>query len=334
MASDSRRTAVDARMHAPHADTGVQGHACATSEAETLVPPDEDFLHRWVYANPELTGRDLLFRWLEDPAEREDIAASQGMKLGELLRPFNETAKLSDPVEFMYRYMSFSVVAMAGICDDVAGDRYPRFGAPVTLRCYYTAPGPLPQDMHDAADWNFMDAGRPGYLGYAYGVRFGPAVYLAGLQSDLAVRYSYLFQGRDGSTAVRDGDEVTERDTAYLAARYGRYIPVLRRTFQRYWMLVLLGAVCAWARTEPELSEFALLKYVLEPAERERGNVVGRLYRELPSRLGSSLRCVRAAGRRHLYFVSGLDEVEAYLGERWQPVPGLPTPEVDNQNGR
>lgn len=311
---------MDAMPDVSHAQTGSDGHACAAPAAEAIVPPAEDFLHRWVYGNPALAGRELLVRWLEDPTEREDIAASHGMTLGALLRPFNETAPLSDPVEFMYRYVSFSVVAMSGICDDVAGERYPRFGAPITLRCYYTDPGLLPQDMYEAADWNFMDAGLPGYLGYAYGVRYGPAVYLAGLQSDLAVRYSYLFQGRGGCTAVRVGDEVAERDPAGLAARYGPYVPVLRRTFQRYWIPVLLGAVCAWARTQPELSELGVLRYALGQAEQERGNVVHRVYRELPERLTSTLRCVSVGGRCHVYFVSRLDEVKAYLGERWRPV--------------
>ncbi|HEY2441715.1 MAG TPA: hypothetical protein VGI31_01135 [Streptosporangiaceae bacterium] len=287
--------------------------------AETIVVPDQDFLQRWVYGNPALADRELLLRWLEDPTEREDIAAAHGISLGALLRPFNETAPLSDPVPFSYRYPSFSVVAMEGICDDVAGDRFPRFGAPVTLRCYLTDHAVLPQAMYDAADWNFMDAGRPGYLGYAYGVRHGPAVYLAGLQSDLAVRYSYLFQGRGGATAVREGDEVVERDPADLVARYGAFVPVLRRTFQRYWIPVLIGAICAWAATEPGLAELGLLKYALEPAERERGNVVHRVYRELPDRLTGTVRRVRVGDREHAYFVSRLDAVQEYLGDRWRP---------------
>ncbi len=293
-------------------------HVCAGSAVETVSLSADDFLTRWVYGNPALVDRKLLIRWLEDPTPREDIAAALGIPLGTLLRPFNETAPLQEPVGFCYRGVPFSVVAMAGICDDVCGDRYPRFGAPVALRCYLADMTLLPQGMFDAADWNFMDAGRPGYLGYAYGVRHGSAIYLAGVQSDLAVRYSYLFQGRGGRTAVRVAEEVVERDPADMVDRYSSYVPVLRRTFQRYWIPVLIGAICAWACTEQELTEVGVLSYALEPAEDVRGNVVHRVYRELPERLKSRLRCVRVGGRCHVYSISALGEVAAYLGDRWR----------------
>jgi hypothetical protein len=308
-----------ARTVAFPARTRRDAHACTAGAAETVTPLEDDFLDRWVYANPALAGRrELLVRWLEDPTPREDIAAALGMPLGTLLRAFAETAPLSGPIRFLYRGVRFSVVAMAGICDDVCGDRFPRFGAPVTLRCYLADDTLLPQGMFEAADWNFMDGGRPGFLGYAYGVRHHRALYLAGLQSDLAVRYSYLFQGRGGSTEVRSGEDAQERDPAELVARYGSYVPVLRRTFQRYWIQVLLGAVCAWAAAEPDLTELGLLKYALEPEEDERGHVVHRVYRELPGRLGGAARCVRIADRCHPYTVTPLARVSAYLGDRWQ----------------
>src|SRR5882724_5047346 len=98
---DSRRAAVDAMPDVPRAQARSDGHACAAPAAEAIMPPAEDFLHRWVYGNPALAGREMLVRWLEDPTEREDIAASYGMTLGALLRPFNETAPLSDPFQFM-----------------------------------------------------------------------------------------------------------------------------------------------------------------------------------------------------------------------------------------
>jgi hypothetical protein len=318
-AEDQRKAAEYGVPDVARAHEDGDDHLCEAAAVETIVAPAGDFLRRWVYENPELVGRDLLFQWIEDPTEREEIAAAHGISLGALLRPFNETAPLSEPIEFKYRSVSFSAIAMAGICDDVCGDRYPRFGEPITLRCYFTDPTLLPQSMYEAADWNFMDAGRPGYLGYAYGVRHGRTVYLAGLQSDLAVRYSYLFQGRGGRTAVRMGDEVAEREPADMVARYGAAVPVLRRTFQRYWIPVLIGAVCAWARTEPGLGELGLLKYELGGDERRRGNVVNRVYQELPERMASELRCVRLDGRCHVYSVSTLAAAEGYLGARWSP---------------
>lgn len=296
------------------------GGRCAAGASETASPEPVDFLRTWVYDNPALADRRELFtRWFADPTPREDIAAATGMTLGALLRSFNDTAPLSEPVGFRYRGIPFTVVGMAGVCDDIAEGRFPQFGAPVTLRCHLADDTLLPQGMVEAADWNFMDAGRPGFLGYAYGVRHEDTLYLAGVQSDLAVRYSYLFQGRDGGSEVRVGDVVERVDPSELAARYGPYVPVLRRTFQRYWIPVLLGAVAAWARTEPGLDELGLLRFPLQPGEGERGHVVQRVYRELPERLGGRTRCVRVAGECHPYTVTDLDDVARYLGDRWRP---------------
>lgn len=305
-------------MAEPNAE-GDAGGRDPDAANETISPPPVDFLRRWVYDNPALADRRELFtRWLDDPTPREDIAAAMGVPLGQLLRAFNDTAPLSEQIEFRYRGIPFTVVSMANVCDDIGGERYPRFGAPMTLRCYLADETMLPQDMFEAADWNYMDAGRPGFLGYAYGVAYGPALYLAGMQSDLAVRYSYLFQGRGGTTEIRVGDEVEEREADELAARYGRHVPVLRRTFQRYWIQILLAAVTTWALAEPGLTELGLLRFPLEPDEDQRGHVVHRVYRELPERLGGVLRSVRVDDRCHLYTVAALADVARYLGDRWQ----------------
>ncbi|GAA3301828.1 hypothetical protein Dvina_05395 [Dactylosporangium vinaceum] len=304
------------------------GTRCATHpDSDALVPAPEDFFHRWVAGNPLLgERRELLARWLDDPTDREEIAAALGWPLGALLRSFNDTAPIGTPVPFTYRGARFSVTAMAGVCDDIVGERFPRFGAPVVLRCYLTEPDLLPQAMYEAADWNFMDAGRPGFVGYAYGVREGDTLYLAGLQSDLAARYSYLFQGRGEGTDVRVGDEVGYRPTADLVARFGRYVPVLRRTFQRYWIDVLLGAVAAWAATEPRLHTLGLLSFDLEPQEDAHGHLVHRVYRQLPERLDAGVRHVHTGGRCHTYRTAAFSRVAALLGERWSAVPAPRSP--------
>ncbi|MCO5999548.1 hypothetical protein [Actinoallomurus rhizosphaericola] len=288
--------------------------------------PDE-FYRRWVAENPLLgERRALLARWLDDPAPREEIAEELGLPLGVLLRSFNDTAPIGAPVPFGYRGVRFAVTAMTGVCDDIVGDRFPRFGTPVTLRCHLDEPDLLPQGMFEAADWNFMDAGRPGFLGYAYGVREGDTVYLAGLQSDLAVRYGYLFQGRGEGTDVRTGDEVVFRTTEDLVARFGDRVPVLRRTFQRYWIDVLLGAVAAWAATEPALRTLGLLWFDLEPQEDARGHLVHRVYRQLPERLAADVRHVHVGGRCHTYRTAPFSRVATLLGERWSAVPAPRAP--------
>jgi hypothetical protein len=301
-------------------DRGVQMAEQVAGEpaGETLSLPPDDFLRRWAYDNPALADRrELLLAWLEDPTDREEVAEKAGLSLGALLRRFNETAPLSPPIGFRYRQTGFTVVGMAGVCDDVSGDRYPKFGSPVTVRCYYADPSVLPQAMFEAADWNFMDAGRPGFLGYGYGVRHGRTLYLAGLQSDLSVRYSYLFQGRTGATDVRTGDSVEQRPASELTQRYAPYVPVLRRTVQRYWIQIMLGAAAAWADAEPEVTEIGLLRFALEPEEAEHGNIVHRVYRDLPGRLGGISRVVRVGAHRHHYTVAPLSQVIDFLGDRW-----------------
>ena len=286
---------------------------------ETIAVRDDGALRRWVYDNPALADRrDLFVRWLEDTTPREKIAERLGVDLGTLLRSFNETAPLSEPIDFTYRKVPFSVVAMAGTVDDVAGERFPAFGEPVTLRCYLSDDTLLPRGMFEAADWNYMDAGRPGFVGYAYGVRHDRTLYLAGVQSDLGVRYSYLFQGRSDGTDVRSGDRVELREAGDLATRYGEFVPVLRRSFQRYWISIMLGAVAAWASGEPELAELGLLQFALEPEEDRKGHVVHRLYRELPDRLGWGTRRVLLGDACHVYRVAELAAVVEHLGARWR----------------
>lgn len=294
--------------------------------AELVTVDDAGWLDRWVFDNPALADRRELFtRWLTDPTPREEIAERLGLPVGALLRSFNQTAPLEGPLPFTYRSNPFLSLSMAGICDDIADDRWPLFGTPVTVRCYLGDDTLLPQAMCEAADWNFMDAGRPGFLGYAYGTHHEGTLYLAGLQSDVGVRYSYLFQGRvgggdgDSGPEVRVGDDVVSLPAEELVAAYGAYVPVLRRTFQRYWIQVMLGAVTSWTRTRPDIGHLAILQFAFRPEENVKGNVVHRVYQELPDRLDATTRCVRVGDRCHTYRVSTMERVVAFLGERWRP---------------
>jgi hypothetical protein len=288
------------------------------TRVDTVTPPAQDFYRRWVRGNSYLGERAaLLARWLDDDTDRAEIAAALGVPLGSLLRSFNDTAPVGAPIPFRYRGIGFAVTGMAGVCDDIVGDRFPRFGAPITLRCYLTDTDLLPQRLHELADWNFMDAGRDGFLGYGYGVRYERTAYLAGLQSDLAARYTYLFQGRGAGTDVRVGERVEYRAAADLAAAYGPYVPALRRTFQRYWIDILLAATLTWARTAaPELADLGLLQFPLEPAEAVPGHVVHRVYRGLPDRLGWLTRRVRLPAGERVYRTATLPAIAHSLRDR------------------
>ena len=284
---------------------------------ESVTVPAGDFLTQWAFENPELPEetRTLLARWLDDPTSRDEVAAKEGMSLGALLRAFNQTAPLSEPVAFRHRETGFLVRAMAGTCGDVIGDRFPKFGSPVTLRLYYADPATLPKPMYEAADWTFMDAGQPGFLGYAYGVRHSETLYLAGLRSDLAMRCAALFLNQGGEAEIRVGDAVERRATTAETQRYARFVPVLRNTFQRHWIQTMLGAAVAWARTEPALTQLGLLW-----PEEDRGGVVRRIYRELPHRLSTRPRWVSVGADRHHYLVTTITEAALCLvEERFEP---------------
>ncbi len=314
--------------------THHHGHRPAEHEPavnDVVVVDDPDWLRREVYANPLLADRrDLFTTWLTDPTPREDIAERLGLSLGELLRRFNTTAALGDPLPFTYRSVPYTCVPMNGTCDDIADGRWPLFGDPVTLRCYLADETLLPQGMFEAADWNFMDAGLRGFVGYAYGAHHDGTLYLAGLQSDLGVRYGYLFQARSGGTEVRSGDDVVARAAEDLVFEYGRYVPVLRRVFQRYWIPVLLGSVVRWARSRADVHSIGFLQFDYRAEERGQGHVVRRVYQELPERLDATARCVRVNGRCHVYRVSTLDKATDYLGDRWSPRSSAPSMSVSS----
>jgi hypothetical protein len=288
-----------------------------STATESVCVPAGDFLTQWAFENPTLPAetRTLLTRWLDDPTDRPEVAAKEGMSLGALLRVFNQTAPLADPVGFRHRETGFLVRSMAGTCDEVIGDGFPKFGSPVTLRVYYADPGAVPQAMFEAADWTFMDAGEPGFLGYAYGVRHSETLYLAGLRSELAMRCAALFQNKGGEAEIRVGDDVERRATTAETEQYANFVPVLRQTFQRYWIQILLGAAVAWARTEPALSQIGLLW-----PEEDRGGVVRRIYRELPHRLSTRPRWVSVGGSRHHYLVTTITEAALCLAtEQFAP---------------
>ncbi|WP_156755499.1 hypothetical protein [Actinokineospora pegani] len=284
---------------------------------DTVEVEAGDWLREWVADNPALGERAaLVARWVSDPTPREEIAPAEGMALGELLRAFNDTGPLGEPLRFAYRAAGFECVPMTGTCDDIADDRWPQFGVPTTLRVYLADPSLLPPGMCEAADWNFMDAGRPGFLGYAYGASHDGTLYLAGVQSDIAVRYSYLFQGRAGGAEVRVGQDVVTVPAQEMVDRYAAHVPVLRRTFQRYWIQVMLGAATAWALREG-VGGIGILRFPPRPEEDVRGHVVDRVYRELPDRIGAVKRRVVVGGRGHDYAVSAVADVVAYLGSRF-----------------
>ena len=287
--------------------------------ADVVTLPAEDFLDRVIRRNAWIDGHRSLFdRWFDTPVDREEAARSEGIALGVLLRTFNGTAPLEPPLGYAFRRVPFEVIGMAGACDDIHGDRFPRFGEPRTLRCYLADPSVVPQRVCEAADWNFMDAGREGFVGYAYGVQHDRTLYLAGIQSDLAVRYGYLLQRGHGATEVRDGDAVTERVPDDLIAEYGACVPALRRSFQRWWVPILLAGICTWLSAPGRPSELAFMDFDLSPSERQRGHVLWRLYRDLPRKLGACQRTVSVGADRYQFRVVTVVSMHEWLGAAWQ----------------
>jgi hypothetical protein len=224
---------------------------------------------------------ELLAAVLDSPELRADIAVRLGLTRGALLRRLNDTAPPQPSIAYRAFGEDFSVVAMHGVCDDYHGDRYGKFGDPVTLRFYADPSCGVPQWVFEMADWNFMDAGRPAYVAYLYGTVLDSILFTSGIQSDLAARYAYILQDR-GPTEIRIKDEVyaVGRRTSKTDPTI---VPRLRRVFQRRWLMVVLAGTVQFMR-KSGLRWFALQQFELEPEEDADGHQMRRIYRNLPRR--------------------------------------------------
>jgi hypothetical protein len=269
------------------------------------------FLERYIAQIPPAL-REINRKYLNSPVPREEIARAEGLLLGRLLRSFNETAPVSPPTRFVLGGRQFAVRWMRALCDDFCGDRFGAFGEPVSLRVY-ADPQVLPQGMHTVADWNFMDAALPAYLGYGYGSVFNGILFLSGLQSDLAQRYTYLFQRPEGKVDAREGEEILRVSGRLLVEKFGRYVPALRRNFQRTWIEVLLAGCASYALTQG-LRSMAFQQFSLTEEELRPGAPVFRVSRGLPAKIPSASIQVLTPERTYMYSIMETWAVRKFLG--------------------
>jgi hypothetical protein len=251
--------------------------------AVTVIEADRSesvFLEDYIASRPP-ESVELHRRYFDSPICRQEAADREGLSLGSLLRTFNETAPLSPPVAYDFGGREFAVRSMDALCDDFHGPRFGPFGDPLTLRMYLTGTAGLPAEMFRLADWNFMDGRESFFVGYAYGSVCRGMVFLSGIQSDIAQRYTYLFQGNRGDTEVREGEGVVLRATDDLRDLYGSFVPVFRKVFQRRWIPALMAGVVAACR-ERGVSAVALQRFELTAEEERPGHIVHRIYEAIP----------------------------------------------------
>src|SRR5436190_11095525 len=255
-------------------------------DVQLTVPGEQTFLERQISSNPHMLAHARLFReYFDSPLPREDIAERERLPIGSLLQIFNETAPLSPPLSYSFGGTALALHSMPGLCDDFYGIRFGKFGTPLTLRFYLTEEAGIPPEFFEVADWNFMDGGLPYFVAYAYGTRFETQLFLSGLQSDVAQRYTYLFLGRGGGTDVREGLEKRFRQTDDLKKRFGRFVPRFRKVFQRQWIDIVLAGIFCYLLREGDIRGVALQQFRLEDEEKAQGHIVNRLYRGFPAKL-------------------------------------------------
>lgn len=284
------------------------------------APGEGTFLERQISSSPRMRERAGLFRcYFDSPTPREELAPLLGMPKGQLLRIFNDTAPLGPPLRYRFGGASFVLYPMAGLCDDFHGERFGKFGAPLTLRLYLTAEAGLPAEFFEAADWNFMDAGLPYFVAYAYGTRLGDTLFFSGLQSDVAQRYTYLYLGRGEGTEVREGLETSYRQTEDLRTRFGAYVPLFRRLFQRRWVDIVLAGVLCYVLRERGVEKLAFQQFPLLEEEDAPGHIVHRIYRGLPRKLTGHPLIVSTERSDYSYHCVTVAELTRHLGEQWKP---------------
>jgi hypothetical protein len=274
---------------------------------------DIEFFRRHVLDNEFLGDRRSLVAELINSSEPRDAAAARlGMSLGSLLRELNHTAPIEEPLEYVFARRKYEVRSMRGPCDDYCGERYGKFGDAITLRFYFGVDIELPQQIFEAADWNFLDGGFPRFCAYAYGTMLTGTLFLSGIQSDLAARYAYLFQQRGGKTAVRVVDDVVVRDPYDRPALAIETVAMLRRVFQRKWLLVVLAGIRRFM-SATDLNTFALQNFELSELEEMPGHQMRRIYRDLPDQLSCEPLVVLAGDRIYKYRMCSLTRLGAFV---------------------
>ena len=262
----------------------------------------DDFLSRWVGNNPWISARQrrLMKLYINSSTDRGDAARAEGLPIGKLVRSLNTTGPALSPVRFAFANVSFEIRGMRGLCDDVYGERYAKFGTPLVLRLYLTDSDGIDQRVFEAADWNFMDMGFPGFIAYVYGVFCEDMFFVSGMQSDLAARYTYIFRGK-GGVDVRSGDEILSSDEISQVNVDGATIRTLRRRFIRRWREIVLAAIDCYGVAIGDYSSVALHEFPLDDHELVSSHQMSRIYRSLPGRFAARRIVVETASEAYKY---------------------------------
>jgi hypothetical protein len=261
---------------------------------------------------------NLFILYLNSSIDRQEAAEQEGIKIGELLKIFNKTAPVLNPIKYSYQKIDIDYVIrpMNGLCDDYYGDRYGKFGNPVTLRIYLTEKCGLPAKFFELADWNFMDADLPYFVGYSYGSQYDNILFLSGIQSDIAQRYTYLFLAKGEGTQVRENDEIQFRDTDDLKEKYGILVPRFRKIFQRNWIDIMFAGILSYMIVN-KLEAVAIHQFPLIEEENQSIHLVNRIYRGIKRKLRGQDLVISTKEHEYLYYKIEVKELYNYLKKQW-----------------
>lgn len=233
------------------------------------MPLVEKYIHKEA-------DKQLIFKYFDSPYERTSIAMVENIPMDYLMYDvFNNIGEETFEKSFSYRGRIFHLTYFSGLCDDYYGNRYCKFGTPFVIRVYINGETPIPNEVFDMADWNFMSARKEKFLGYVYGSFCNDSVYIAGIQSDLCQRYTYLFS-QYTETFYKTNNAVVYIENDLIVNKYKYVIPYIRKSFQREWIDILMKAVLE-CRSHNKYSNLYLLKYEFQD---EDGEVVDRIYHQ------------------------------------------------------
>lgn len=220
-------------------------------------------------------SKELIYQYYDTSYERGAIALLHHLPLSQMMFDiFNNTGDREAAVYYTYKKKQFSYQLMNGICDDYYGERYCKFGAPFVIRVYIQNYDPIPSEVFNIADWNYMSDRKDGFLGYIYGSFYKKEIYVAGLQSDIGQRYSFLF-GKKCESFYNNGQSVIYIENDLIVDKFHIYIPYIRNYFQRDWISILMQAVVDVCYNR-NIEYLNLLQYTRDPEE--EGYIVDRIY--------------------------------------------------------
>ena len=219
--------------------------------------------------------QEIIYKYFDSPYERTSISMVENIPMDYLMyEVFNNIGKVVFEKEYTYKGRHFSFSFFEGLCDDYYGNRYCKFGNPFVIRVYIDEIIPIPHEVYDMADWNFMNARKEGFLGYIYGSYSNDSIYIAGIQSDLCQRYTYLF-GQYTESFYKTNGSVVYIENDLVVDKYKYVIPYIRKFFQREWINILMAAVLQ-CKNFLGFSKVHLLDYTLSEDD---GEIVDRIYK-------------------------------------------------------